>query len=70
MAILAPLGEMTSAEAPNEAAELAFVRALGREEPESGVEAVLRLLRNGPFLPKLADQLYSSAASLSAHDPV
>lgn len=65
-ALLQPLCDVTNRDEPNESAELAFVRAIGKETPETGVEAVLRLLRDGPFLMKLAQQLYDEAAKLAA----
>lgn len=64
-ALMRPIGELTSDGAPDEAAELSFVRALGRQPSEIGVEAVLRLLREGPFLAQLSIELHGAAVNLA-----
>ena len=59
-ALLRPL-EDTAPE--KSAVELGYIRALGRSE--EGRDAILRLLREGPLLAHLAEDLYQSAAALA-----
>ena len=64
-ALLSPLGDVTTSQNPNSDVELAFVRAIGRMDALAGTEAVLRLLRNGPFLGQMASELYKNAYTLA-----
>ena len=65
-ALLRPLQEAGAGEQQPEIAQLAFIRELGRADTkQAGQEAVLRMLRDGPLLSKLAERLWLSASELA-----
>ena len=66
-ALLVPLHDasLSTEGTPNEPAELAFIKQIGRQDAVEGPEAMLRLLQRGGLLSKLSQELYRSANKLA-----